>query len=197
MANYVGLDVSQKTTMLCVVDGEGHRLWRGECTSSPDQIVHGLGITGLADVMVMIGLTYGSADSLTMAADIMQHICHTAYRASIALAKEKGCFPYCERDRYLSGAFIRSLPDDIRSGIAETGIRNSHLLAIAPTGNDQPSGRQRVQRLGADLRRFIFPQRACRGWDAKGVHSHRLCTRSVAADVRRGNRNADRSCHRR
>ena len=94
----------------------------------------GLGITGLADAMVMIGLTYGSADSLTMAADIMRHICHTAYRASVALAKEKGCFPYCERDHYLSGAFIRSLPDDIRSGIAETGIRNSHLLAIAPTG---------------------------------------------------------------
>ena len=94
----------------------------------------GLGITGLADAMVMIGLTYGSADSLTMAADIMRHICHTAYRASVALAKEKGCFPYYERDRYLSGAFIRSLPDDIRRGIAETGIRNSHLLAIAPTG---------------------------------------------------------------
>jgi ribonucleoside-diphosphate reductase alpha chain len=94
----------------------------------------GLGITGLADAMVMIGLTYGSADSLTMAADIMRHICHTTYRASVALAKEKGCFPYCERDHYLSGAFIRSLPDDIRSGIAETGIRNSHLLAIAPTG---------------------------------------------------------------
>src|SRR5262245_19329979 len=40
MTKYVGLDVSQKTTVLCVVDGEGHRLWRGECTSSPDQIVH-------------------------------------------------------------------------------------------------------------------------------------------------------------
>ena len=39
MTNYVGLDVSQKTTVLCVVDGEGHRLWRGECTSSPDQIL--------------------------------------------------------------------------------------------------------------------------------------------------------------
>jgi len=40
MTKYVGLDVSQKTTVLCIVDGEGHRLWRGECTSSPDQIVH-------------------------------------------------------------------------------------------------------------------------------------------------------------
>jgi transposase len=40
MTKYVGLDVSQRTTALCIVDGEGHRIWRGECTSSPDQIVH-------------------------------------------------------------------------------------------------------------------------------------------------------------
>jgi len=94
----------------------------------------GLGITGLADALLMIGLTYGSADSLAAAADIMRHICHSAYRASIALAKEKGSFPHYERDRYLGGAFIGSLPEDIRIGIAATGIRNSHLLAIAPTG---------------------------------------------------------------
>jgi ribonucleoside-diphosphate reductase alpha chain len=94
----------------------------------------GLGITGLADAMVMLGLRYGSTDSLATAADIMRRICHTAYRTSIALAKEKGSFPYFERDRYLDGTFIRSLPDDIRRGIAEAGICNSHLLAIAPTG---------------------------------------------------------------
>ena len=64
----------------------------------------------------------------------MRRICFAAHRTSIALAKEKGGFPYFERDRYLDGAFIRGLPDDIRSGIAEIGIRNSHLLAIAPTG---------------------------------------------------------------
>ena len=94
----------------------------------------GLGITGLADAMVMLGLTYGSDRSLSIAADIIRSICHAAYRASIALAEEKGSFPYFERDRYLNGAFIRTLPDDIRNGIAEIGIRNSHLLAIAPTG---------------------------------------------------------------
>ena len=94
----------------------------------------GLGITGLADAMVMLGLTYGSDRSLTIAADIMRSICHAAYRASIALAEEKGSFPYFERDRYLDGAFIRTLPDHIRNGIAEIGIRNSHLLAVAPTG---------------------------------------------------------------
>ena len=94
----------------------------------------GLGITGLADAMVMLGLTYGSDVSLSAASNIMRSICHAAYRASIALASEKRSFPYFKRDRYLDGAFIRSLPEDIRSGLASEGIRNSHLLAIAPTG---------------------------------------------------------------
>jgi ribonucleoside-diphosphate reductase alpha chain len=94
----------------------------------------GLGITGLADALVMLGLTYGSERSLTTAADVMRLICHTAYRATIALAREKSSFPYFERDKYLEGPFIRALPDDIRRGIAIHGIRNSHLIAIAPTG---------------------------------------------------------------
>ena len=60
--------------------------------------------------------------------------CYAAYRASIALAKDKAGFPYFERDKYLQGPFIRSLPQDIQEGISEYGIRNSHLIAIAPTG---------------------------------------------------------------
>ena len=94
----------------------------------------GLGITGLADALVMLGMTYGSDHSLAIAADLMRLICHTAYRASIALAKEKTSFPYFEQDKYLQGAFIRSLPEDIQNGIATHGIHNSHLIAIAPTG---------------------------------------------------------------
>ena len=94
----------------------------------------GLGITGLADALVMLGLIYGSDRSLAVAAEIMRCICHTAYRASIALANQKKSFPYFERDKYLQGAFIRSLPEDIQNGIATQGIRNSHLIAIAPTG---------------------------------------------------------------
>ena len=94
----------------------------------------GLGITGLADAFVMLGLTYGSGRSLTVAADVMRQICHTAYRASIDLAREKASFPYFDRDKYLHSVFIRSLPDDIQNGIATYGIRNSHLIAIAPTG---------------------------------------------------------------
>jgi ribonucleoside-diphosphate reductase alpha chain len=94
----------------------------------------GLGITGLADALVMLGLTYGSDRSLAVAADVMRQICHTTYRASIDLAREKASFPHFERDKYLQGVFIRSLPEDIQNGIATHGIRNSHLIAIAPTG---------------------------------------------------------------
>jgi ribonucleoside-diphosphate reductase alpha chain len=94
----------------------------------------GLGITGLADALVMLGLSYGSDRSLSLAADTMRGICHAAYRASIALAKEKTSFPWFERDKYLQSPFIRNLPQDIREGISEYGIRNSHLIAIAPTG---------------------------------------------------------------
>jgi ribonucleoside-diphosphate reductase alpha chain len=94
----------------------------------------GLGITGLADALVMLGLHYASDRALTAAADLMRLICHGAYRASVALAAEKGSFPFFERKAYLQGAFIRGLPDDIQAGIAARGIRNSHLIAIAPTG---------------------------------------------------------------
>jgi len=94
----------------------------------------GLGITGLADALLMLGLTYGSDRSISLAADIMRCVCHSAYRASITLAKEKTGFPYFERDKYLQSPFIRSLPQDIQQGISAYGTRNSHLIAIAPTG---------------------------------------------------------------
>ena len=94
----------------------------------------GLGITGLADALIMLGLHYGEAAARHEAARVMETVCHTAYRSSIQLAREKSCFPFFERKAYLEGRFIRSLPKDIRSGIAEHGIRNSHLTAIAPTG---------------------------------------------------------------
>jgi ribonucleoside-diphosphate reductase alpha chain len=95
----------------------------------------GLGITGLADSLVMLGLSYGGERAVAWAADVMQQICHCAYRASVALAREKGSFPFLDRDKYLEGTFVRALPDDIRAAIADYGIRNSHLTAIAPTGS--------------------------------------------------------------
>ncbi|MGD2119583.1 MAG: adenosylcobalamin-dependent ribonucleoside-diphosphate reductase [Chromatiales bacterium] len=94
----------------------------------------GLGVTGLADALIMLGLHYDSDAAREQARQIMQIICHKAYRASIELAQEKGAFPFLERDAYLQGRFIAELPQDIRDAIASHGIRNSHLLAIAPTG---------------------------------------------------------------
>jgi ribonucleoside-diphosphate reductase alpha chain len=94
----------------------------------------GLGLTGLADTLILLGLHYAEPPARELAARAMQTICHAAYRASIELAHEKGPFPYFERDAYLAGEYIRSLPADIRDGIDRHGIRNSHVTAIAPTG---------------------------------------------------------------
>ena len=94
----------------------------------------GLGITGLADALIMLGLRYGNEQSCELAGNIMQTINHTAYRTSIKLAQEKGSFPYLEKNKYLEGNFIQTLPESITAKIKQYGIRNSHLTAIAPTG---------------------------------------------------------------
>jgi ribonucleoside-diphosphate reductase alpha chain len=94
----------------------------------------GLGFTGLADALAMLGIRYGSPESFVLGGKVMQTICHSAYRASIELAREKGAFPAFQAAPYLAGEFIRSLPEDIVRGIKRHGLRNSHLTAIAPTG---------------------------------------------------------------
>ncbi|MFQ5935932.1 MAG: adenosylcobalamin-dependent ribonucleoside-diphosphate reductase, partial [Acidiferrobacterales bacterium] len=94
----------------------------------------GLGLSGLADATIMLGLHYGESEARELAADVMRTICHTAYRTSIALTQEKGCFPLFEKQKYLESRFIRSLPEDIQADVAQYGIRNSHLTTIAPTG---------------------------------------------------------------
>ena len=94
----------------------------------------GLGITGLADALVMLRLKYGDPTARAIAAETMQSIRDTAYRASVELARDKGPFPDFDRDKFLAAPFIAGLPEDIRAGIAKHGTRNSHLIAIAPTG---------------------------------------------------------------
>lgn len=94
----------------------------------------GLGVTGLADALAMVGLRYGSDEAVEMTGRWMEIIRDAAYRTSVELAREKGAFPLFDRDAYLNGAFIRTLPRDIRDGIAEHGIRNALLTSIAPTG---------------------------------------------------------------
>ena len=95
----------------------------------------GLGITGLADALIMLGIAYDSGDGRAFTARVLELMRDAAYEASIALAEEKGSFPALDRAAFLERPFIRRLPDHLRRSIRALGIRNSHLLAIAPTGS--------------------------------------------------------------
>jgi ribonucleoside-diphosphate reductase alpha chain len=95
----------------------------------------GVGFTGLGDALVMLNLSYNSEAGRVFASEIARVMRDTAYAASIELARERGSFPLLDVSAYLGGAgFASRLPDDIREGIARFGLRNSHLLSIAPTG---------------------------------------------------------------
>ncbi|MEM7269813.1 MAG: adenosylcobalamin-dependent ribonucleoside-diphosphate reductase [Pseudomonadota bacterium] len=94
----------------------------------------GLGVTGLADALMMVGLRYGSDEAAEATGQLLKLINRAAYRASITLAKEKGPFPLFDRDAYLATEAISALDDDLRAEIAEHGVRNALLTSIAPTG---------------------------------------------------------------
>jgi ribonucleoside-diphosphate reductase alpha chain len=95
----------------------------------------GLGYTALGDALAMLGLRYDSEAARAMAARMTEHLRDRAYLASVELAKERGAFPMFNRDLYLSGGnFASRLPAEIKDAIRKHGIRNSHLLSIAPTG---------------------------------------------------------------
>ncbi len=95
----------------------------------------GLGFLGLGSALVMLGIAYDSEAGRAMAARIAETMRDAAYAASIDLAREKGPFPRFDAEAYLAGQFVGRLPQDLRAQIAEHGIRNSHLLSIAPTGS--------------------------------------------------------------
>ncbi len=94
----------------------------------------GLGVTGLADALIMCGLKYGSKAGRRAAESWMRTISHAAYRASARLAREKGAFPFYEEARFLAAPYVAGLDKDIRKDIAKYGIRNGLLTSVAPTG---------------------------------------------------------------
>ncbi len=94
----------------------------------------GLGTMGLADLLIKMKIRYGSEESIKIVEDICKFIRNEAYAVSIALAKEKGAFPVFDRENYLEGKFIQTLPVFLREAIAQYGIRNAALLTQAPTG---------------------------------------------------------------
>ena len=94
----------------------------------------GLGVTGLADALLMIGLRYGSEDAVSKTEEWLHQIARTAYLTSSEIAKEKGSFPLFDVDNYLSSKSLLGMDKDVRASIAENGIRNALLTSIAPTG---------------------------------------------------------------
>jgi len=94
----------------------------------------GLGTMGLADALIKMEVAYGSPASEEAIDRIYRVIRDASYRASVELAREKGPFGKFDKDKYLQGWFIKRLPEDVREGIGEHGIRNGVLLTQAPTG---------------------------------------------------------------
>ncbi|MEM7074463.1 MAG: adenosylcobalamin-dependent ribonucleoside-diphosphate reductase [Pseudomonadota bacterium] len=94
----------------------------------------GLGVTGLADALLMCGLRYGSDAAAERSETWLKRIARAAYLASVDLAREKGAFPLFEADPYLASGTMQAMDADVRDAVAAHGIRNALLTSIAPTG---------------------------------------------------------------
>ena len=94
----------------------------------------GLGVTGLADALLMVGLRYGSPEAAAQTEDWLHAMARAAYLASVDLAKEKGAFPLFDAEKFLASGAMQTMDVDVRDAIREHGIRNALLTSIAPTG---------------------------------------------------------------
>ncbi len=94
----------------------------------------GLGVTGLADALLMLGLRYGSDKAVAQTEAWMKAIARAAYLASVELAREKGAFPLFDTEAYLASGTMQQMDEDVRAAIREHGIRNALLTSVAPTG---------------------------------------------------------------
>ena len=94
----------------------------------------GLGFLGLGDALIMLRQRYDSPEGRATAATISETLRDAAYMASIALAEERGSFPLLDAERLLQGGYAQRLPGHIQDAIRSRGLRNSHLLTVAPTG---------------------------------------------------------------
>ncbi len=94
----------------------------------------GLGVTGLADALLMLGLKYGTDEAAAQTEAWMKAIARASYLASVELAKEKGAFPLFDAEKYLASGNMMQMDEDVRAAIRTHGIRNALLTSIAPTG---------------------------------------------------------------
>jgi ribonucleoside-diphosphate reductase alpha chain len=94
----------------------------------------GLGVTGLADALLMVGLRYGSEEAAEWTRGTMRAVARASYLASVELAKEKGPFPLFDAEKYLASGTMRRMDEDVREAVGRHGIRNALLTSVAPTG---------------------------------------------------------------
>ncbi|MGG1686628.1 vitamin B12-dependent ribonucleotide reductase [Pseudalkalibacillus sp. NRS-1564] len=127
-----------------VIDATPYFLEENEKQALSERRV-GLGVMGLHDLLIYCETIYGSEEGNNLTDQIFETIATTAYRASVDLAKEKGSFPFLEgetvaetnrlREAFVNTGYMQQMPNDLRDSIMDYGIRNSHLLTVAPTGS--------------------------------------------------------------
>jgi len=127
-----------------VIDATPYFLEENESQALGERRI-GLGVMGLADLMIYTHNRYGSAEGNVVIDKVFETIAVSAYEESIELAKEKGSFPFLIgktdeetqelREKFVNTGFMKRMPEHVREGILEHGIRNSHLLTVAPTGS--------------------------------------------------------------
>jgi ribonucleoside-diphosphate reductase alpha chain len=169
----------------------------------------GIGITGVANAADFLGLDYGSEDMLYWLDDVLRYLRNHMYLASIGVAKEKGPFPLFDKEKYLEGEFIKSLPYYILEDISKYGIRNSHLLSIAPTGTislwarNVSSGIEPVFSLeyvrkvympSGEQREFLVQDYAYSEWGLEGKTSNEITAKQHINVLCLASRYVDSSC---
>lgn len=135
---YDKLEQTVRTTVRMqddVIDNTPYFLKENEKQATGERRV-GLGVMGLHDMLIWAHKRYGSPEALDTIDKVFSCIATSAYKASIDLAKEKGSFPFLkDYNKFINTGYMKTMPEDIRQDILKYGIRNSHLLTIAPTGS--------------------------------------------------------------
>jgi ribonucleoside-diphosphate reductase alpha chain len=116
-----------------VVDETTYPLYQQEVEAKNKRRM-GLGITGLGNVLGILGIEYGSPEAQDWTRNLLRRMANHMYMSSVELAIEKGPFPAFDRDKYCQSQFIQKLDQEVQDAIYKHGIRNSHLTSIAPTG---------------------------------------------------------------
>ena len=127
----------------------------------------GLGVTGLANAGEMLGYPYASDKFMAWAKSVLSMLRDYCYEASAELAKEKGPFPLWDWEKYSKGRFIQTLPQELQDTIQTTGIRNSHLTSIAPTGTISLTADNTSS--GIEPPFALFYDRTIEGFDGQSV----------------------------